>query len=65
MADPKKEQFRIFKAELDSLPIQLVPPDPVSSGHNQNRRPLQQGGMKPSEPERQVVHRVIDRIKKI
>lgn len=63
MADPKKEQFRIFKAELDSLPIQLVPPDPV--GHNQNRRPLQQGGMKPPEPERQVVNRVIDRIKKI
>ncbi len=64
MADPKKEQFRIFKAELDTLPIQLVPPDPAGSGHNQ-RRPLQKGSIQPSEPERQVVNRVIDRIKKI
>lgn len=64
MADPKKDQFRIFKAELDTLPIQLVPPDPVGS-RSSSRRPMQQGGAKPSEPERQVVNRVIDRIKKI
>jgi hypothetical protein len=66
MADPKKDQLRIFKAELDTLPIQLVPPDPVGSGQNSARRPVSKGMMSiPSEPERTVVNRVIDRIKKI
>lgn len=66
MADPKKEQLRIFKAELDTLPIQLVPPDPVERGSNAACRPAPKGMMQiSSEPERAVVNRVIDRIKKI
>jgi hypothetical protein len=66
MADLKKEQMRIFKAELDTLPIQLVPPDPLEMGANASRRPAPKGMMQiSSEPERTVVNRVIDRIKKI
>jgi len=63
----KKVLTRKFEYELHSLPIELVPPDPF--GPNHGRKPNQAGEpdnqLLGVEPERRVVDKLIDRIKRL
>lgn len=67
MPDPTKQKIRTFQIELDSLPVQLVPPDPGSNPRKTRpaARPNPEDASARPERERQVLDRLIDRIKKI
>jgi hypothetical protein len=62
-----KQMKRTYQAELQTLPIQLVPPDPLRCGLHPrgalqpaaDAQPLQ------SDQEREVVARLISKIKRI
>lgn len=62
-----KDLKHTYQAELDTLPIQLVPPDPSSPGMIQKNRCAGSTGAlsQQSGPEPRTVNRLIDRIKKI
>jgi hypothetical protein len=64
-----KSLKRTYQAELQSLPIQLVPPDPLQSERARKSpdQPFasQFGQPAGQEPEKETVNRLIRRIKKI
>ena len=68
MAD-KKSLSRTFEAELRTLPVELVPPDPAglrpSSSAYSRQSPSQTNPTVSCDAERGVVDRLIDRIKRI
>jgi hypothetical protein len=63
----KKNLTRTFAAELRTLPIELVPPDPA--GAQPARKPKtaedRQSQLPPVDSSRGVLDRLIDRIKRI
>lgn len=62
-----KDIKRTYQAELQSLPIQLVPPDPLTPG-SQSKTGLRSSPVTlPSQPdlEREVVNKLISKIKRI
>lgn len=65
--NPKDNLKRVYAMELESLPVQLVPPDPI--GMETPRRSKKTIGeeSQPPAPENdpKVVNRLIDRIKRI
>ena len=64
-----KSLKRTYQAELQSLPIQLVPPDPLQPerARKSSDQPFtpQFGQPAAREPEKETVNRLIRRIKKI
>lgn len=62
----KKNLTRVFEAELRSLPVELVPPDP-SGLERTSKRPLpgKQPGQVALDSEPSLVAKLIDRIKRI
>ncbi len=63
----KKSLQRTFESELRSLPIELVPPDPSGASPLRKNQSAAQGENRTLEfePERGVVGKLIDRIKKL
>ena len=65
----KKKDSRSFEAELRTLPIELVPPDPAPTGVKFNPKPfkplVQIPAAPPLEGQRGLVDRLIDRIKRL
>jgi|GEM_PF-5009888 len=63
----KKQTNRSFEAELRSLPIELVPPDPQGLERPAKVRqlPVHQPGQPGLENERSLLDKLIDRIKRI
>ena len=66
MAD-KKNLSRSFAAELRTLPVELVPPDPngAPTAHKPKTGETRQPPLPAPEGGRGLVDRLIDRIKKI
>ncbi len=62
-----KSLKRTYQAELQSLPIQLVPPDPQQTERTRKSsdQPFTPQFGQPREPEKETVNRLIRRIKKI
>lgn len=63
----KKNLTRAFEAELRSLPVELVPPDPTGLDRQAKQRPQpgQQSAQMTLDPERGLVDKLIARIKRI
>jgi hypothetical protein len=61
----KKSSNRVFEAELRSLPVELVPPDPAGLERARKSRAAADNRLQPNGPEaeRGVLDKLIDRIK--
>lgn len=62
-----KDLKRTYQTELQSLPIQLVPPDPIQPGQRSKAGIGPAPVTLPSQPdlEREVVNKLISKIKRI
>ncbi len=65
--NPKDNLKRVYAMELQSLPVQLVPPDPIGMEPPRRSKKALNEDPQPPAPENdpKVVNRLIDRIKRI